>query len=97
MFRLKEKATKTKEEQPLIVKETNEPDYRIFTKEDYRRHFFNVYLKAPNIDRESIKHMERTWDRTRKGYNFVIAVGKGDNLHFFSVKGFEEMVLGVKE
>jgi hypothetical protein len=65
--------------------------YKIFTKDDYMRYMLSG-VKACSIDSEFIKHINEMWDRISNGNNFLIAVGREDNLMFYSVDGFNDIL-----
>ena len=69
--------------------------YRVMTKDDFIRYRVNR-LEACIINKNTFKKIEESWNRIRKGYNFVIAVGNTD-LMFYSVDVFNEHVGGHKD
>ena len=62
--------------------------YKIVTKDGFISYHMNN-KKPSMINENSFKEAESMWNKIRKGYNFVIAVGKED-LIFYSVKKFNE-------
>lgn len=66
--------------------------YRVMTKDDFIRYFVNS-KKAPNITKNTFKVAEEAWNKTRKGYNFVIAVGN-EVLMFYSIDSFNDHIGG---
>lgn len=66
--------------------------YRVITKDDFIRYFINS-KKACNITKNTFKVAEEAWNKTRKGYNFVIAVGN-EVLMFYSIDSFNELIGG---
>lgn len=66
--------------------------YRVITKDDFIRYFVNK-RKAQNINKNTFKVAEEAWNKFRKGYNFVIAVGN-ENLTFYSIDSFNEGIGG---
>ncbi|MHB9943599.1 hypothetical protein CF065_18785 [Clostridium sporogenes] len=70
-----------------------EINYRIFTKDDYKRYRLSR-MKASNISISTIKNIEESWEKTSKGYNFIIGVGQQDNLMFYGIDYFNNNVLG---
>lgn len=67
-------------------------DYRIITKEDYRKFILNN-ISACSISSKTNEHIENMWSKLSEGYNFAIAVGKEDEPMFYSVDYFNEHVL----
>ncbi|ABS40818.1 hypothetical protein [Clostridium botulinum] len=70
-------------------------DYRIITKEEYKKIRLNS-VSASSICEGMIKEIDKNWDRLRKGYDFIIAVGLGDKPMFYSVEYFNEHILDSK-
>ncbi|RUT55713.1 hypothetical protein NPD9_1704 [Clostridium botulinum] len=70
-------------------------DYKIFTRDDYKRYRLSR-MKASNITTGTIKFIEDSWNKISKGYNFIIGVGKEEQLMFYSVQYFNEHVLNGK-
>lgn len=66
-------------------------DYRAFTKEDYRRYILATSKENNGYARVDI--FDKIWNDISKGYNFIIATGEGNNLHFFSVDYFNNEIL----
>lgn len=62
--------------------------YRVVTKDDFIR-----YMATCNKTENAFKTAKDRWDRIRKGYNFVIAVGNED-LMFYSIDSFNELIGG---
>jgi hypothetical protein len=50
-------------------------------------------METISIRRRSIEHINEKWERIRGEYNFIIAVGQGDNLTFYSVDYFNNNIL----
>ncbi|MGJ8755378.1 hypothetical protein [Clostridium botulinum] len=71
-------------------------DYRIITKEEYKKIRLNS-VSASSICKRMIKEIDKNWDRLRKGYEFVIAAGKEEQLMFYGVEYFNEHVLNGKD
>lgn len=65
--------------------------YRVVTKDDFIR-----YMATCNKTENAFKTAKDRWDRTRKGYNFVIAVGNED-LMFYSIDSFNELIGGSRD
>lgn len=66
--------------------------YEIFTKEKYMEYSLN---RLDGIEiKKSIKGIEERWNKIRKGYNFIIGVGKKPDLMFYSVEYFDKHILG---
>lgn len=70
-------------------------DYRIITKEEYKKIRLNS-VSALSICKGMIKEIDKDWDRLRKGYDFVIAVGIEGDCMLYSVEYFNERVLNSK-
>lgn len=66
--------------------------YRVITKDDFIRYRVNS-REAQNINKNTFKVAEESWNNLRKGYNFVIAVGNKD-LMFYSIDSFNEHIGG---
>lgn len=64
--------------------------YRVVTKDDFIRYMVNS-KKASNITKNTFKVLEEAWNKTRRGYNFVIAVGN-EELMFYSIDSFNEHI-----
>ncbi|GAA0865927.1 hypothetical protein [Paraclostridium tenue] len=62
--------------------------YRVVTKDDFIR-----YMATCNKTENAFKTAKDRWDRIRKGYNFVIAVGNED-LMFYSIDSFNKLIGG---
>ena len=77
--------------QPIRLRNTG-LRYKVFTKDDFIRYFVNE-RKAQNINKNTFKFAEEAWNKFRKGYNFVIAVGNKD-LMFYSIDSFNERIGG---
>lgn len=69
--------------------------YRVITKDDFIRYFVNS-KKACNITNNTFKVAEEAWNKTRKEYNFVIAVGN-EVLMFYSIDSFNKLIGGVTD
>lgn len=66
--------------------------YEIFTKDKYIEYRLN---KLDGMDiKKARKGIEESWDRIRKGYNFIIGVGKKTDLMFYSIEYFNNSVIG---
>ena len=65
--------------------------YRVVTKDDFIR-----YMATCNKTKNAFKTAKDRWDRIRKGYNFVIAVGNED-LMFYSIDSFNELIGGHRD
>ncbi|MGU9539248.1 hypothetical protein ACQX0N_09740 [Clostridium tepidum] len=79
----------------IIDLDRKEIDYRIFTKDDYKRYTLSR-MKASNIKKDTVKFISERWENISKGYNFIIGVGKNE-LMFYSVSYFNEHVLDEKD
>lgn len=66
--------------------------YRVVTKDDFIRYMVNS-KEAWDIDEKTFKVAEKAWDKTRRGYNFVIAIGN-EELMFYSIDSFNEKIGG---
>lgn len=64
--------------------------YRVVTKDDFIRYMVNS-KKSSNITKNTFKVAEEAWNKTRRGYNFVIAVGN-EELMFYSIDSFNEHI-----
>lgn len=62
--------------------------YRVVTKDDFIR-----YMATCNKTKNAFKTAKDRWDKIRKGYNFVIAVGN-EELMFYSIDLFNELIGG---
>lgn len=69
--------------------------YKIFTKEDFKRYMLSK-ANASEINKRFISVINEDWDKIRKGYNFIIAVGQDNNLMFYSVEYFNQKILGAE-
>lgn len=65
--------------------------YRVVTKDDFIR-----YMATCNKTENTFKTAKDRWDRTRNGYNFVIAVGNED-LMFYSIDSFNKLIGGSRD
>lgn len=74
----------------------NEFEYKVITKDDFVRYKLNS-MNASSMGKEIITRIVEEWDKIRKGHNFVIAVGKEDDLMFYSVDYFDKNILGEDE
>lgn len=80
--------------QPIRLINIDTFRYRVITKDDFIRYFINS-KKACNITKNTFKVAEEAWNKTRKGYNFVIAVGN-EVLMFYSIDSFNELIGGYR-
>lgn len=71
----------------------NNFEYKVISKDDFIKYRLNS-MKASRIDKNTIDKIIYRWDELRDGYNFVIAVGKIENMMFYSVECFDEHILG---
>lgn len=68
----------------------SEFEYKVVTKEDFIRYKLNN-MKASMINKNTMDMLVEKWDKTRNGFNFMIAVGK-EELMFYSVEYFNKHI-----
>ena len=71
----------------------NDFRYKVITKDAYIEYKLNE-AKCYGINKNTVGKIIKFWDKLRKGYNFVIGVGKDEYTMFYSVEYFNEHVLG---
>lgn len=71
----------------------NNFEYKVISKDDFIKYRLNS-MKASRIDKNTIDKIIYRWDELRDGYNFIIGVGKIENIMFCSVGYFSEHILG---
>lgn len=79
--------------QNLRGENINNFEYKVMSKDDYIKYILNS-MKASKIDKNTINKIVYRWDKLRDGYNFIIGVGKIENIMFCSVGYFSEHILG---
>lgn len=79
--------------QSLRGENINNFEYKVISKDDFIKYRLNS-MKASRIDKNTIDKIIYRWDELRGGYNFIIAVGKIENMMFYSVEYFDEHVIG---
>lgn len=79
--------------QNLRGENINNFEYKVMSKDDYIKYILNS-MKASKIDKNTINKVVYRWDKLRDGYNFIIGVGKIENIMFCSVGYFSEHILG---
>lgn len=79
--------------QNLRGENINKFEYKVMSKDDYIKYILNS-MKASKIDKNTINKIVYRWDKLRDGYNFIIGVGKIENIMFCSVGYFSEHILG---
>lgn len=83
----------TPPKQNLRGENINNFEYKVMSKDDYIKYILNS-MKASKIDKNTINKIVYRWDKLRDGYNFIIGVGKIENIMFCSVEYFSEHILG---
>ncbi|MDB8986927.1 hypothetical protein PN594_18920 [Parabacteroides merdae] len=71
----------------------NDFRYKVITKDAYIEYKLNE-AKCYGINKNTVGEIIKFWDKLRKGYSFVIAVGKDEYTMFYSVEYFNKHVLG---
>lgn len=83
--------------QNLRGKNLNNFEYKVMAKGDFIKYILNS-MEANRINENTINNIVYRWDELRDSYNFIIAVGKIENMMFYSVDYFNEHILGrIKE
>ncbi|HBJ2609712.1 TPA: hypothetical protein LA750_001665 [Clostridium botulinum] len=67
-------------------------DYRIITKEEYKKIRLNSVSNAC-ICKGIIKEIDKNWNALRRGYDFVIAVGREEKPMLYSEPYFNKNIL----
>ncbi|WP_051539848.1 hypothetical protein [Clostridium ihumii] len=67
-------------------------EYRIFTKDDYKRYRL-AGMKAWEISKGAVEFINDSFEKIGKGEKFIIGVGR-DSIMFYSIEYFNKNILG---